>query len=144
MVACLTLQSVQAPQRRKRSVACCCTFPLLCTAVLLIDTAFVGPHAGPVRPQVVVKYFNSEDPYDERYKNRKFDWFFTSGEFEDEDFKVVRPDWMPPWFFEWFFEQGVYLAVFQGLGLIVGIVLIFKFFPFFANFIILGKFSDEV
>merc|ERR1712008_462571 len=102
-VACLTLQSVRASQNRKRSLLCCCTLPLLCAAALVIDIAFMGPRANPVRPQVAVKYFESEDPYDERYKNRKFDWAFTQ---TDEDFKVVRPDWCPPAFWEWFYEKG--------------------------------------
>mmetsp|Transcript_124852 Transcript_124852/g.364646 ORF Transcript_124852/g.364646 Transcript_124852/m.364646 type:complete len:168 (+) Transcript_124852:21-524(+) len=79
-----------------------------------------------------------KDPFDERWKGRKFDWFFTQ---QDDDIKLEslpRPGFLPPEFWEVFYERGVFLAIIQGALLVGGLIAIFQYLPMILNGLILS------
>ena len=79
-----------------------------------------------------------EDPNDERWKGRKFEWFFTEKEEDIKLSSLPRPSFLPPEFWEAFYEKGVFIALFQAATLIGVFIVIFLFAPYVLN-AILGK-----
>ncbi|CAE7569886.1 unnamed protein product [Symbiodinium sp. CCMP2592] len=101
-------------------------------SVALSSLAFLGGNPGQGRSGDSSDAWK-QDPNDEKWKGRKFEWFFTES---DEDIKLSslpRPGFLPPEFWEAFYEKGVFIAVFQAATLIGGFILIFQFAPYAIN-----------
>merc|ERR1711920_404009 len=80
---------------------------------------------------------NPNDPRWEKEDKGSFDWWFTQGEYKDKDLKLAdlpRPggEAMKDFWYA-FYDQGIYIAIIQGAGLIIGLYLLFNFAPFFLN-----------
>lgn len=101
-------------------------------AAFSVTVSFLGSDPGkqgPPKEKSAETDFRNMDPLDPRFKNRKFEWFFTES---DEDVKLAdlpRPSFLPPSFWEWFYEKGIAFALFQSVGASIAFAAIFVVVP---------------